>query len=84
MSKLFEERKFWADVRDILVKCDRNERMVVLGDFNGWGRQTGRTLVKNGTPGCIIDCNISIARSWPVLIQSLKDNNQGGGARDPC
>ncbi|GBP31572.1 hypothetical protein EVAR_78151_1 [Eumeta japonica] len=35
MSKSLEEREeFWAKVTDILVKCDRNEK--VLGDFNGW------------------------------------------------
>ncbi|GBP77760.1 hypothetical protein EVAR_98453_1 [Eumeta japonica] len=33
MSKPLEEReKFWVDVRDILVKCDRNERTVILGE----------------------------------------------------
>ncbi|GBP20037.1 hypothetical protein EVAR_13803_1 [Eumeta japonica] len=26
----------WADVRNILVKCDRKERIVIFGDFNGW------------------------------------------------
>ncbi|GBP09580.1 hypothetical protein EVAR_76575_1 [Eumeta japonica] len=37
MSKPLEERKkFWADVRDILMKCNRNERIVIQGDFNGW------------------------------------------------
>ncbi|GBP52348.1 hypothetical protein EVAR_37734_1, partial [Eumeta japonica] len=37
MSKPLDEReKFWADVRDILVKCDRNERMVIVGGFNSW------------------------------------------------
>ncbi|GBP34389.1 hypothetical protein EVAR_7442_1 [Eumeta japonica] len=37
MSKPLEEREeFWADVRDILVKCDRYERIVILGYFNGW------------------------------------------------
>ncbi|GBP82341.1 hypothetical protein EVAR_90976_1 [Eumeta japonica] len=36
-SKLLEERKeFWTDVRDILMKCDRNERIVILDNFNGW------------------------------------------------
>ncbi|GBP87514.1 hypothetical protein EVAR_86551_1 [Eumeta japonica] len=36
ISKPLEEtEEFWADVRDILVKCDRNERIVILGDFNG-------------------------------------------------
>ncbi|GBP89866.1 hypothetical protein EVAR_65755_1, partial [Eumeta japonica] len=35
MSKPLEEQeKFWADVRDILVKCNRNEKIVIL-DF-GW------------------------------------------------
>ncbi|GBP65157.1 hypothetical protein EVAR_48634_1 [Eumeta japonica] len=35
MSILLEERKeFWTDVRDILMKCERNER--ILSDFNGW------------------------------------------------
>ncbi|GBP34624.1 hypothetical protein EVAR_19015_1 [Eumeta japonica] len=30
MYKPLEEREeFWADVRDILVKCDRNERMIL-------------------------------------------------------
>ncbi|GBP29991.1 hypothetical protein EVAR_22891_1 [Eumeta japonica] len=37
MSKPFEEReKFWTDVRNVLVKCDRNEKFVLLGDFNSW------------------------------------------------
>ncbi|GBP40165.1 hypothetical protein EVAR_20308_1 [Eumeta japonica] len=36
MSKsLKEQEEFWADVRDILVKCDRIKRIVTLGDFNG-------------------------------------------------
>ncbi|GBP44592.1 hypothetical protein EVAR_75049_1 [Eumeta japonica] len=36
MSKPFEEREeFWADVRDILVKCDRSENIKILRDFNG-------------------------------------------------
>ncbi|GBP82700.1 hypothetical protein EVAR_64588_1 [Eumeta japonica] len=36
MSKSLEERKeFWAVVRDILVNCDRNKRIVILNDFNG-------------------------------------------------
>ncbi|GBP50361.1 hypothetical protein EVAR_32606_1 [Eumeta japonica] len=31
MSKLLEEREeYWVDVRDILVKCDRNERIITL------------------------------------------------------
>ncbi|GBP20479.1 hypothetical protein EVAR_78855_1 [Eumeta japonica] len=35
ICKPLEERKeFWADVRDILMKCDRNEMVVILGDFN--------------------------------------------------
>ncbi|GBP82330.1 hypothetical protein EVAR_90964_1 [Eumeta japonica] len=37
MSKSLEEREeFWADVREILVKCDKSERLVILGYFNGW------------------------------------------------
>ncbi|GBP31007.1 hypothetical protein EVAR_81906_1 [Eumeta japonica] len=36
LSKPKEREGFWADVRDILVKCDRNERIVILGDFNDW------------------------------------------------
>ncbi|GBP93916.1 hypothetical protein EVAR_95562_1 [Eumeta japonica] len=36
MSKLLEEREFLDDVRGISVKCVRNERIVMLGDFNGW------------------------------------------------
>ncbi|GBP28702.1 hypothetical protein EVAR_19743_1 [Eumeta japonica] len=37
MPKLLEERKeFMADVRNLLLKCDRNERIIILGDFNGW------------------------------------------------
>ncbi|GBP61784.1 hypothetical protein EVAR_96029_1 [Eumeta japonica] len=37
MSKPIEEREeFWADVRDILVKCGRNERIVIFGDISGW------------------------------------------------
>ncbi|GBP92061.1 hypothetical protein EVAR_67789_1 [Eumeta japonica] len=37
MSKSFEKRdEFWADVREIFVKCDRNKRIVILGDFIGW------------------------------------------------
>ncbi|GBP27653.1 hypothetical protein EVAR_12697_1 [Eumeta japonica] len=36
MSKLLEERQeFWGDVSDILVKCDWNEKIVMLSDFNG-------------------------------------------------
>ncbi|GBP18165.1 hypothetical protein EVAR_12948_1 [Eumeta japonica] len=35
MFKPFEEREeFWVDVRDILRKCDRNERIVMLADFS--------------------------------------------------
>ncbi|GBP14046.1 Craniofacial development protein 2 [Eumeta japonica] len=34
---LLEERQeFCADVRVILMKCDRNESIIILGDFNGW------------------------------------------------
>ncbi|GBP38652.1 hypothetical protein EVAR_27839_1 [Eumeta japonica] len=37
MSKpLVDQEEFRADVRDILVKCDRNEKIIMLGDFNGW------------------------------------------------
>ncbi|GBP49514.1 hypothetical protein EVAR_45490_1 [Eumeta japonica] len=37
MSKSLKEREeFWADVRDILVRWSRNERIVILGDFNDW------------------------------------------------
>ncbi|GBP79783.1 hypothetical protein EVAR_99305_1 [Eumeta japonica] len=37
LFKPLEEREeFWADVRDILVKCVRNKRIVILGAFNGW------------------------------------------------
>ncbi|GBP94373.1 hypothetical protein EVAR_64291_1 [Eumeta japonica] len=36
-SKPLEEREeFWADVKDILAKCDKNKRIVILGHFNGW------------------------------------------------
>ncbi|GBP75872.1 hypothetical protein EVAR_32019_1 [Eumeta japonica] len=31
-----ERKEFLADVRDILVKCDKNQRIVILGDFNVW------------------------------------------------
>ncbi|GBP73855.1 hypothetical protein EVAR_52415_1 [Eumeta japonica] len=31
-----ERQELWADVRHILVKWDRNERIVMLSDFNGW------------------------------------------------
>ncbi|GBP15384.1 hypothetical protein EVAR_80558_1 [Eumeta japonica] len=37
MSTLLENpEEFWADVRDILMKCNRKERIVILGDFNVW------------------------------------------------
>ncbi|GBP22684.1 hypothetical protein EVAR_13965_1 [Eumeta japonica] len=37
MSKPLGKREaFWVDVMDILMKCDRNEKIVMLGDFNGW------------------------------------------------
>ncbi|GBP39596.1 hypothetical protein EVAR_26679_1 [Eumeta japonica] len=37
MSKLLEEwEEFWTVVRDIVMKCDRKERIVIPGDFNGW------------------------------------------------
>ncbi|GBP25044.1 hypothetical protein EVAR_19524_1 [Eumeta japonica] len=37
ISKSLEEREeFWADVKDILMKYNRNESLVILGDFNGW------------------------------------------------
>ncbi|GBP55219.1 hypothetical protein EVAR_36802_1 [Eumeta japonica] len=36
-SKLLEVREeFWAEMREILVKCDKNERIVILGNCNGW------------------------------------------------
>ncbi|GBP70799.1 hypothetical protein EVAR_52926_1 [Eumeta japonica] len=36
MPKSLEKwEKFWADVRDILMKCNKNEKIVILGDFNG-------------------------------------------------
>ncbi|GBP42404.1 hypothetical protein EVAR_30037_1 [Eumeta japonica] len=35
--KALEEREeFWADIRDILEKYYRNERIVMSGDFNDW------------------------------------------------
>ncbi|GBP80963.1 Facilitated trehalose transporter Tret1 [Eumeta japonica] len=41
MFKLLEGRKeFWADVRDTLVIYDKNEKIVMLGDLNGWYRST--------------------------------------------
>ncbi|GBP53546.1 Transposon TX1 uncharacterized 149 kDa protein [Eumeta japonica] len=37
VQKPFEEREeFWADVRDILMKCKINEGIVILGNFTGW------------------------------------------------
>ncbi|GBP13475.1 hypothetical protein EVAR_4224_1 [Eumeta japonica] len=37
MSKPLKKREeFWADVKDILEKSERNKRIVMLGDFNGW------------------------------------------------
>ncbi|GBP74539.1 hypothetical protein EVAR_84893_1 [Eumeta japonica] len=39
MSKPLEEREeFWADLRDILVKCDKTKRVVILNGFNGKGK----------------------------------------------
>ncbi|GBP73497.1 hypothetical protein EVAR_57392_1 [Eumeta japonica] len=36
IPKLLEEREeVWADVREILVKCERNDRIVMLG-IAGW------------------------------------------------
>ncbi|GBP22815.1 hypothetical protein EVAR_17169_1 [Eumeta japonica] len=36
ISKLLEEwQEFWADVKDIKMKTNRNKR-ILLGDFNGW------------------------------------------------
>ncbi|GBP84420.1 hypothetical protein EVAR_47807_1 [Eumeta japonica] len=36
-SKPLEEwEKFWTDVRDILLKCYRNERIIILRDFSGY------------------------------------------------
>ncbi|GBP54378.1 Malate dehydrogenase, glyoxysomal, partial [Eumeta japonica] len=35
ISMLEEREEFWADMRDVLVKCDRNERIIMLGDING-------------------------------------------------
>ncbi|GBP48441.1 hypothetical protein EVAR_32843_1 [Eumeta japonica] len=34
---LGKREEFWDHVRDILVKCDRNERILMLDDFNGRG-----------------------------------------------
>lgn len=32
-----EDREdFWNSVRDVLHYCKKNERIVLLGDFNGW------------------------------------------------
>ncbi|GBP91682.1 hypothetical protein EVAR_100262_1 [Eumeta japonica] len=37
ISKPFEKgEELWIDVKDIIVKCDINERIVILGDFNRW------------------------------------------------
>ncbi|GBP26862.1 hypothetical protein EVAR_16442_1 [Eumeta japonica] len=37
VSKPLEEREeFWAEVRDVSVKCYRNERILKFGDFIGW------------------------------------------------
>ncbi|GBP77054.1 hypothetical protein EVAR_45962_1 [Eumeta japonica] len=37
ITKPLEEREeVWADVRNMLVTCDKNERIVMLADFNGW------------------------------------------------
>ncbi|GBP61369.1 hypothetical protein EVAR_50851_1 [Eumeta japonica] len=35
-KSLFEREEIQADVRDILMKCERNERIVMLDDFNSW------------------------------------------------
>ncbi|GBP80976.1 hypothetical protein EVAR_54140_1 [Eumeta japonica] len=35
-KQLEEREEFWAEVRDVLVKCERNKRIVMLGDFIGW------------------------------------------------
>ncbi|GBP50611.1 hypothetical protein EVAR_28801_1 [Eumeta japonica] len=36
VSKLLEEQeKCWVYARDVLMECDRNERILILGDFNG-------------------------------------------------
>lgn len=31
-----EREDFWKSVKDVLTKCKENERIVMLGDFNGW------------------------------------------------
>ncbi|KAI5635653.1 reverse transcriptase (RNA-dependent DNA polymerase) domain-containing protein [Phthorimaea operculella] len=31
-----ENEEFWDSVRDVLKNCKANERIIMLGDFNGW------------------------------------------------
>ncbi|KAI5639977.1 reverse transcriptase (RNA-dependent DNA polymerase) domain-containing protein [Phthorimaea operculella] len=31
-----ENEEFWDSVRDVLKNCKTNERIIMLGDFNGW------------------------------------------------
>ncbi|CAK1602027.1 unnamed protein product [Parnassius mnemosyne] len=31
-----EREEFWDSMREVLNKCGENERIVMLGDFNGW------------------------------------------------
>lgn len=31
-----EREEFWDSLRDVLKLCDGNERVIMLGDFNGW------------------------------------------------
>ena len=31
-----EREEFWESLRDVLRRCKENERLIMLGDFNGW------------------------------------------------
>ncbi|KAI5640894.1 reverse transcriptase (RNA-dependent DNA polymerase) domain-containing protein [Phthorimaea operculella] len=35
-KKQKENEEFWDSVRDVLKNCKTNERIIMLGDFNGW------------------------------------------------
>ncbi|GBP61656.1 hypothetical protein EVAR_43593_1 [Eumeta japonica] len=46
-KQLKEREDFWTDVRNILVKCDRNESIIILGDFNGWRKRQKHNVLHN-------------------------------------
>ncbi|GBP17609.1 hypothetical protein EVAR_12315_1 [Eumeta japonica] len=70
-SKPLEEREeFWTDVREILVTCDRNERIIILDNFNGGVREAENS--EGIMQACCTSCLINAGKAVGYLMNDPK------------